>query len=938
MKEIVWAVLSIGSILGFVSFFRLRKLEKMVEMMRVKFARLDNEMATFSGDAGVSQPSIQPRSTASIIPRTAGDDEQHDDNEEEPEENSEQEPDTDTNEINSPDDDDPQDKNDNKPSPGLIAAQSVHGASKKSSSPRRNFEETIGSMWAVWVGGLALALGAVFLVKYSIDRGLLSPAVRIFFGIIFSGALVGVGEWSRRRDQTFSFAGFERANIPSILTAAGTMGLFATIYAAYQLYGMLSDIAAFVALGLVAVATTAAALLHGPLLAALGLLASYLAPFLVSSKDPSIVGLAMYVIVVSMAGFTVARMRLWKWLAIACAAGLIGYGLILLGMADRIDRITVANYVLISWTIVAYVFVVSLYQRNLVELTSMDKTACGLLGTLLIVLLGTILLRSSDFVSEILLAVTIIGPFLLAYAYSASRAVIYVAMATVSLGYLGWSIPLGNFYDHNWNNVDEFLRTDFKAIASISMFSTVGVVLAALAGGIGIIGVQRSVSRAALAIGGAFLPIFLATVAYIRIELFSSSFSFALIFFALFVAYFYLSNRIFSSLDAKVAGRDGASAAYSTASFVSLALAVGMILERGALTVALAMLVPAIAYSWNRRPLPALRPLAVFAAGLWIARVAWDPRIVGGDLGTLPLFNWLTYGYGLPTLGFVASVWLLGDGKRDRWIEALEAIALASLVATLGLVSLHAIAPHEVFTAIDSLVEVALIAIIGGGAALGLLRITRTHASRVLSHGATALGYAGMASAAIGLLFIQNPWTTRDKFGFWAVFTSFLFAYVFPGVIYLTLGRFSLGKRPRLYSYSAMALGGLLLATWVNISIQHLFGKSIYRTTDAELYMYSIVWLAIGIGIMALGIRRRTKMLRLVALGILVLVVAKVFVIDMSELRGILRAVSFIGLGLTLMGIGLVYQRVISKMDDPVDERDEDDEPESDSKPVPKSD
>ena len=60
---------------------------------------------------------------------------------------------------------------------------------------------------------------------------------------------------------------------------------------------------------------------------------------------------------------------------------------------------------------------------------------------------------------------------------------------------------------------------------------------------------------------------------------------------------------------------------------------------------------------------------------------------------------------------------------------------------------------------------------------------------------------------------------------------------------------------------------------------------------------------------------RRARQLRLVAVGILVLVVAKVILIDMSGLQGLLRALSFIGLGATLIGIGLVYQRVLSKPD-----------------------
>ena len=41
------------------------------------------------------------------------------------------------------------------------------------------------------------------------------------------------------------------------------------------------------------------------------------------------------------------------------------------------------------------------------------------------------------------------------------------------------------------------------------------------------------------------------------------------------------------------------------------------------------------------------------------------------------------------------------------------------------------------------------------------------------------------------------------------------------------------------------------------------------------------------------------------------LTVAKVFLFDMADLAGIWRALSFIGLGLVLVGIGYLYQRVL---------------------------
>ena len=74
--------------------------------------------------------------------------------------------------------------------------------------------------------------------------------------------------------------------------------------------------AAFLLLGAVALATLAAALLHGPALAGLGIVGAYLAPMLVTSKEPDYWSLYVYIAVVNAAAFALARFRLWYGLAL----------------------------------------------------------------------------------------------------------------------------------------------------------------------------------------------------------------------------------------------------------------------------------------------------------------------------------------------------------------------------------------------------------------------------------------------------------------------------------------------------------------------------------------------------------------------------------------------------------------------------------------------
>ena len=56
---------------------------------------------------------------------------------------------------------------------------------------------------------------------------------------------------------------------------------------------------------------------------------------------------------------------------------------------------------------------------------------------------------------------------------------------------------------------------------------------------------------------------------------------------------------------------------------------------------------------------------------------------------------------------------------------------------------------------------------------------------------------------------------------------------------------------------------------------------------------------------------RRSAALRYASLALVMLTVAKLFLFDMSALAGLWRVASFLGLGLSLVGIGWLYQRFV---------------------------
>jgi uncharacterized membrane protein len=169
-------------------------------------------------------------------------------------------------------------------------------------------------------------------------------------------------------------------------------------------------------------------------------------------------------------------------------------------------------------------------------------------------------------------------------------------------------------------------------------------------------------------------------------------------------------------------------------------------------------------------------------------------------------------------------------------------------------------------------------------------------------------------------MFGLNPFFTGENTGPWPVVNLLLLGYLLPAAAYGLVAFYARGRRPAPYVAMLAVAGALLGFLWATLSVRRFWqGENIAQWKGflpGETYSYSVVWLVIGVGLLVLGSRLQARSLRL-ASGALVLVsVVKVFLIDMANLEGILRALSFIGLGAVLIGIGLFYQRILAQKPD----------------------
>jgi uncharacterized membrane protein len=780
------------------------------------------------------------------------------------------------------------------------------------------FEERVGTRWVVWLGGLTLALGGFFMVRYSIDAGLLGPGVRTLLGGAFALALLAAGEWTRRKENASAVQALPIANIPAILTAAGTAVAFATVYAAYALYDFLAPATAFILLGLVALATLAAAQLHGPALAGLGIVAAFATPVLVSSEKPDFWALYLYLSVVTAAAFGLARIRLWRWLAVTTIIFALLWTLPCLqcgpSMVGAHAFHVVTGFILAALLVVCGFMFGPPADEGRIEPISSGSLAAYLLGATMIVLASF----HAD-TAIVVLAVLVAATLIIAWRAPAATGAIAAAAAFVFVVFAEWAVR---------GNPDLLVlpggplpgigpaATD----SSVSLHLITAAIFAAGFGAAGFLAQGRSASAIIPVVwsaAGVFTPLALLIALYARIAHLDRSIPFAILA-VMLAAGFAAATEILTRRD----GRPGSAistALFATGTLGALALALTFALEKGWLTVALALMSMGTAWISMQRPIPFLRSLAAILAGVVVLRIGYEPRIVGAAVGTTPIFNWLLWGYGLPALSFWAGSHFLrrrGDDAPLRTVEA-AAILFTALLAFMEI--RHAVNGGDVYRDTAGLTETALQVCVALAMAIGLERLRIRTGSIVHNFAAVLLtAFAGLA-AIFGLLFLDNPaiWPIAIGHDF---INQILLGYALPALLALLLSYAVAGQRSAYYANSIAAAALILALSYVTLEIRRLYHGpvlTIGATGGAEQYTYSIAWLAFGVALLGIGIAVNSERARLASAAVIALTIGKAFLIDMSTLTGAYRALSFMGLGLVLVAIGWLYQRVLFRRQRP---------------------
>jgi uncharacterized membrane protein len=800
---------------------------------------------------------------------------------------------------------------------GSAPAQPPAATAKAAQKP--DIETALGTRWAVWVGGIALALGGLFLIRYTIEAGIFGPGVRLSMAAMLGLVLVAVGEFIRRTGFKVPVQGVAGAYIPAILTAAGAFILFGTVYAAHGVYGFIGPALAFTLLGAIGVATIAAALVHGQALAGIGLLGAVVTPVLVASQAPNPWALFGYLAIVLAATGVIARLRDWKLLM---AAAFVGTGLwTILYMTDApgtnlpvilfINAVTLAILAFVwlgrrgreaepargfDWPSIAPGFFVGLSAMALFVDPAYAAAGDALPGAALI---------------AALVAVALYRPLALALLHAAGLATVLV--------YLGIIPPtsVGSDFSGGALGVD-----GLPAAVSDTLMLRIGIFLGFVFIGPGLWAARKfaasaHIRAASWAAWGVVAPLVILLALWFTFGNLDRDLVYAAVAALLVMVFATGGEWIARGEEPPLRGGAAVSFALGGAAVAAL-LMLHMAFGSGWTTILLgaAAIVPALATRW--RAYPVLGWISVGAVIAVLGRIAYDPTIVGAEfLSTTPVFNWLLPGYGVPALAFGFAAWQLARTTNGRPRLAMEAAATLFALLTIAILVRHAMHGGVLDTGAATLAEQAIYTLIAIGAGAILVAIDMRSPSSVLRNGSLAAGVVSVAFIVIQHFLALNPLFTDESTGRIPVLNLLFLAYLLPAAAAGGLALYARDKRPKWYAAMLALVAALLAFVYATLSVRRLFkGEFIGLWSglgQLETYTYSALWLIIGVALLTAGVWLKSQVLRIASAALISVAVLKVFLFDMSELEGVLRALSFIGLGAVLIGIGLFYQRLLTR-------------------------
>jgi len=216
------------------------------------------------------------------------------------------------------------------------------------------WEQILGGSWLARVGVIALIIGAGFFLKYAFDQNWLGPTARVILGIVAALVMLGLGYYWQKRYPILT----------QVLSGGGIAILYLSIFASFAIYDLVHFYVACAFLLLVSIASALLALRYNSMaLAIIGILGAFIAPFILGAFGARVpeageagraIQLLAYILVVDIGVLILSTFRNWRWFTLLALFGsLIAFG-VWYGEFERYIGVATAE---IGITIIFLIFV-----------------------------------------------------------------------------------------------------------------------------------------------------------------------------------------------------------------------------------------------------------------------------------------------------------------------------------------------------------------------------------------------------------------------------------------------------------------------------------------------------------------------------------------------------------------------------------------------------
>jgi uncharacterized membrane protein len=202
------------------------------------------------------------------------------------------------------------------PAPDTPLSRPAHSRSGERSMPAASavwsarstrsgdLESRIGGNWFNRIGVLAIFLGVAFFMKYAVDNEWIGPTTRVMVGVAVGVLFLIGGERLRKRYASYAYG----------LTGGGIAVLYASIwFASSKRYGLISTTEAFAFMAVVTATASLLAARYSALpIAVLGLIGGFLTPILLSTGVDNETGLFGYIAVLDAGVLLLAYSKQWR--------------------------------------------------------------------------------------------------------------------------------------------------------------------------------------------------------------------------------------------------------------------------------------------------------------------------------------------------------------------------------------------------------------------------------------------------------------------------------------------------------------------------------------------------------------------------------------------------------------------------------------------------